>query len=857
MVYVGTQSQIGFYGLLNGEQVAAYPVLSPGAESFSGGLTVSMTDATPGAVIHYTLDGSTPTPASAVYSAPITINRSTTIQAIASATGYLQSEVASAVYVDSLQTSTPSFSPGSGIFAAPVSVIISDATPGATIYFTTDGSTPSTSSTQYAGPVSVTADETLSAIATAPGLINSAVASAAYTLDIGETGINFPVGFAGTQGIMILNGSTDLDDSRLQITNGSLNEAGSTWYYQPVNIQAFTTSFSFQLSNPSGNGITFAIQGNNTASLGNNGSGLGYQGIGNSIAVKFDFATLVGLGTNSTGLYINGAVPTVPAIDLSTTGINLASDDPMTVQLAYNGTILSMIITDQVTGGVYSTSWPVNIPSIVGGNTAYVGFTGGTGTGSSSQKILNWTYTTGSTALPITTSPIFSPSGGAYSTGQSVSITSGSAGAAIYFTTNGTPPTTSSNVYTGPVAVNASETLEAIAVASGYSPSAVGTAIYSIGPILPTPTFSPVQGTYTTPQAVTIFESTPGGSIYYTTNGTTPTTSSSLYSAPITVSANETLQAIAAGTGYNNSAVAAAAYAIAPVLAAPTFSPVGGTYSTPQTVTISDLTPGVTIYFTTNGTTPTTSSTIYTGPINVSWNQTVQAIAVGAGYTGSVLATASYTIDIVGTTYVNYPNGGFTASSLSLNYGATVTGGLLQLTDGGTGENRTAWFATRVPVQNFVTDFTFQQLNAAADGMTFTIQNDNVWALGGAGAGLGYQGIPDSVAVKFDIYNNVSEGADSTGLYTNGAAPTVPAVNLSSTGIVLLIGDLMHAHMVYDGTNLTMTLTDTVTNATVTEVFPVNIPSIVGSNTAWVGFTGGTGGFSATQNVLSWSYSAQ
>jgi hypothetical protein len=63
--------------------------------------------------------------------------------------------------------------------------------------------------------------------------------------------------------------------------------------------------------------------------------------------------------------------------------------------------------------------------------------------------------------------------------------------------------------------------------------------------------------------------------------------------------------------------------------------------------------------------------------------------------------------------------------------------------------------------------------------------------------------------------------------------------------------------MVYDGTNLTMTLTDTVTNATVTEAFPVNIPSIVGSNTAWVGFTGGTGGFSATQNVLSWSYSAQ
>jgi hypothetical protein len=53
-----------------------------------------------------------------------------------------------------------------------------------------------------------------------------------------------------------------------------------------------------------------------------------------------------------------------------------------------------------------------------------------------------------------------------------------------------------------------------------------------------------------------------------------------------------------------------------------------------------------------------------------------------------------------------------------------------------------------------------------------------------------------------------------------------------------------------------MTLTDTVTNATVTEVFPVNIPSTVGGSTAWVGFTGSTGAGTATQNVLSWTYSA-
>jgi hypothetical protein len=853
-VYVGTESQLSIYGLLNGQTQAATPVLTPGAESFSGSLAVSMSDATAAATIYYTLDGSTPTVGSPVYSAPITISATTTIQAMASAPGYDQSAAASGTYVDSSQVSTPVFSPASGIITQPVSVTISDSTTGTTIYYTTNGTTPTTSSTVYAGPVAVSTSETLNAIAAAPGLMNSAVGSASYTLNSGGTGINFPVGFAGTQGVMILNGSTDLDDSRLQVTNGALNEAGSAWYYQPVNVQSFTTQFSFQLSNPAGNGVTFAIQGNNSAALGNAGAGLGYQGIANSVAIKFDFSTTVGNGTDSTGLYENGTVPTIPAIDLSSTGINLANDDPMTVQLAYNGTILSMIITDQVTGAAYSTSWTVNIPSIVGGNTAYVGFTGGTGSGSSSQKILNWVYTLGSSALPVSTSPIFSPPGGTYNTTQSVSISSGSSGATIYYTTNGTAPTTSSTLYSSPITVSASETLKAIAVAPGYSSSALGTATYTVAPSLPAPTFSPSPGTFSTAQTVTISEATAGTTIYYTANGTAPTTSSAVYSGPIVVSSPQTLKAMAVETGYTNSPVATATYTVLPVLPAPTFSVAAGTYTTPQTVTISDATAGAAIYYTTNGTTPTTSSTLYTGPITVNWSETIEAIAAGTNFTSSAVTTAAYTINTGGTTYVNYPSNGFTASNLSVQGYAAVTGGMLQLTNGGSGQESGVWFNTKLPVGSFITDFTFQQLNASADGMTFTIQNDNIWAVGDAGGGLGYQSIPNSVAVKFDLYSNAGEGNDSTGLYSGGAAPTLPSVDLSSTGVNLHSGDLMHAHMVYDGTNLTMTLADTVTNATVTEVFPANISSLVGSSTAWVGFTGGTGGSSATQNVLSWSY---
>jgi hypothetical protein len=172
------------------------------------------------------------------------------------------------------------------------------------------------------------------------------------------------------------------------------------------------------------------------------------------------------------------------------------------------------------------------------------------------------------------------------------------------------------------------------------------------------------------------------------------------------------------------------------------------------------------------------------------------------------------------------------------------------------GEDRSVWFNTKVPVSSFTTDFTFKILSGIADGFTFTIQNDpkGIWALGYPGAGLGYQGIQKSVALKFGIYSSSGQGTDSTGVFTNGALPSVPSIDLSSSGVILKSGDLIHAHLAYSGTTLAVTLTDTVTGKSVTNQYTVNIPSIVGSTTAYVGFTGGSGAFGAIQDITSWSY---
>jgi hypothetical protein len=126
----------------------------------------------------------------------------------------------------------------------------------------------------------------------------------------------------------------------------------------------------------------------------------------------------------------------------------------------------------------------------------------------------------------------------------------------------------------------------------------------------------------------------------------------------------------------------------APLTATPSFSPPAGTYTGTQSVTISDSTPNASIYYTTNGSTPSTGSTLYSAPIQVATSELLQAVAIAPGFSQSADASANYTINTgsgcsapstAGVNVCSPVNGSTVASPVSVQAAATVTGTIARM----------------------------------------------------------------------------------------------------------------------------------------------------------------------------------
>jgi hypothetical protein len=348
----------------------------------------------------------------------------------------------------------------------------------------------------------------------------------------------------------------------------------------------------------------------------------------------------------------------------------------------------------------------------------------------------------------------------------------------------------------------------------GYVPSAVISAV--TGPSITTPTFSPVSTSFITSQVVTLNDSDSGSTIYYTTDGSTPTTSSTVYSSPITVTSTTVIQAIGHTTA-GTSAVVSATYTQTPVTT-PTFTPASESFSSGTvSVTISDSTSGATIYYTTNGSTPTTSSTVYSSAITVSATTTINAIAVKSGYAQSAVGTGVYTLGAsltvvsgheaqvsnINTLAVNAPAVPFTAVA---TYSNSTTGTLPDSYG-----NTAVWTSSNTAILNVspgsvycvATGTANIQVTAQPSGVVFSVWTMTCTAAVAAPTlSGGYLGNTGSIntstvgaaAIQFTAYGTYSDSQtrplpDQYGNTAVWTSSNSAILNVSSTGLVSCVGD--------------------------------------------------------------------
>jgi hypothetical protein len=200
---------------------------------------------------------------------------------------------------------------------------------------------------------------------------------------------------------LTLNGGAALAGTALRLTDGRPRLATSAFYSTPVDVRSFTTTFRFRIGRGRelADGFTFCLQGNDPTRVGVGAGGLGYENIAKSVAVKFDLWNIAGEGTNSTGLYANGARPyEAGSIDLTPSGIDLHSGRIYRARLAYGGGKLALkVLDEQDKRRAFRRTFAVDVPAAVGGDFAYAGFTAGSGGRGAVEDILDWTWGLGPT----------------------------------------------------------------------------------------------------------------------------------------------------------------------------------------------------------------------------------------------------------------------------------------------------------------------------------------------------------------------------------------------------------------------------------------------------------------------------
>jgi hypothetical protein len=540
------------------------------------------------------------------------------------------------------KVATPTFSPGSGTYSGAQQVTVSSSTSGATLQCSVNGGAFGV----CANPIAISATGSISAFATKAGMTNSDTASASYTISSGDGGF--------TQGVTDNGSSVTIWFARTPKSDWvdvhyTLNGGGQQNLSMPYNgtrhqlnvpvtsgaAVALAYSFTYMTSTGArdANGFTWT-RGTSTGTVATptispaGGTFSSAQNVtlatttsGAAIRYTVDGSTPTASSALYGGAFSVGAPgATVKAIALksgmnnsvvasSTFTITVVSGDTFTQGVAEDGATARLwfaptwtattaiahhyVSKDGVKGAqrdeimTYDTAlkrWfaPAISPIATGSTISYM-FTYSAPTGG--NKDTQWySYVVcgddapDSPACPSPVAkPVFSPAGGLYPTQQSVTLTA-AAGNKIYYTRDGSAPTINSPLYVAgsPLLVSSATTINAIAVRPDLLQSRRASATYDIaaactqtpsGCTVAAPTLSHASGTYATKIGVNMLTATPGATVHFTKDGSTPTRTSPQFNGAVWLAKSPefgdtfTLKALATKDG-KDSAVVSRTYTI-------------------------------------------------------------------------------------------------------------------------------------------------------------------------------------------------------------------------------------------------------------------------------------------------------
>lgn len=613
----------------------AAPVVTPAAGAYPMPLQIaigygSASQNSSNTNIRYTLDGSDPDEDSFIFvpefGDTLYINygaevRARAYVAVPGAGRAFATPVTSSVYSSTTpKVETPVISPDGGFFNQTQSFVINTATPGATIRYRTDGRAPSFfyPGTEYTGPFSLAPGTyTIVARGYRDGYYKS---DAAYSDQITVTPITLPTptiypssgSYNGSVTVYI--GSTVLGATIRYTTDGSDPDSSSPAFSEPLDFTAATT-------------VKARIY---------------LDGYSPSDVVSQSYTVIT-----------QAAAPSFqPASGSSATGnlnVTLSTTTPgATIRYTTNGaepTIYSSFYSGPLSLGVGLHT--IKAKAFVAG-----------GSPSATSTATYTVYDPGSDVDP----PTVTPPGGIFNSPITVTMTSNTEGADfIFYTTDASDPETSPTVqpYSGPFALEAGQYfIRARAFKSGVGNSNMTSANLtvvdaSLGPPA-TPTIDPDGGLFTNPVSVTVTApdfSSPFNirNLYVTNDGTDPLadfTSPGVGSGGVyttTLSTPQTLKTLSAQQGWFDSTIASAEFLFQ--CATPTITE-GGTFLDSATVEISTTTTGATIYYTIDGSEPSTSSPTYDAPFELGvGDHPVKAWCTRNDFINSLTAVSAFVVE--------------------------------------------------------------------------------------------------------------------------------------------------------------------------------------------------------------------